>query len=70
MTSIQIIIHEKLNAIQCFCSFVGKNHHCEKKFKEKLSFAHVLLMNVQNSVIKLREMNKMRKSGQQIEMGI
>ena len=23
MTSIQIIIHEKLNAIQCFCGFVG-----------------------------------------------
>ena len=42
----------------------------KKKFKEKLSFAHVLLMNVQNSVIKLGEMNKMRKSGQQIETGI
>ena len=38
MTSIQIIIHEKLNAIQCFCGFVGKNHHCEKKIQGKIIF--------------------------------
>ena len=41
----------------------------KKQFKEKLSFAHVLT-NVRNAVNKLREMNIMRKGGQQIEMGI
>ena len=41
----------------------------KKQFKEKLYFAHVLT-NVRNAVIKLREMNIMRKSGLQIEMGI
>ena len=35
MTSIQIIIHEKLNAIQCFCGFVGRNHKFEKKNSRK-----------------------------------
>ena len=38
MTSIQIIIHEKLNAIQCFCGFVGKNHQCENTIKGKIIF--------------------------------
>ena len=41
----------------------------KKQFKEKLSFAHVLT-NVRNAVNKLREMNIMRKGGQQIEMDI
>ena len=38
MTSIQIIIHEKLNAIQCFCGFVGRNHECEKIIQGKIIF--------------------------------
>ena len=38
MTSIQIIIHEKLNAIPCFCGFVGKNHQCEKTIHGKIIF--------------------------------
>ena len=71
MTSIQIIIHEKLHAIQCFCGFVGRNHQCEKtkQFMEKLSFERVLT-NVQNAVIELREMNIRKIGGQQIEMDI
>ena len=70
MTSVQIIIHEKLNTIQCFCGFVGKNHQCEKLFKEKLSFANVLLTNIQNALNKLRELNIMKKGGRQTETGI
>ena len=41
----------------------------KKQFKEKLSFTHVLT-NVGNAVNILREMNIMRKGGQQIEMVI
>ena len=41
----------------------------KKQFKEKLSFTHVLT-NVRNAVNILREMNIMRKGGQQIEMVI
>ena len=40
------------------------------QLKEKLSFVHVLLTNVQNAMNKLREINIMKKGGQQIEMGI
>ena len=36
MTSIQIIIQEKLNAIQCFCGFVGRNHESEKIIQKKI----------------------------------
>ena len=38
MTSIQIIIHEKLDAIQCFCGFVGGNHESEKIIQGKTIF--------------------------------
>ena len=38
MTSIQIIFHEKLNAIQCYCGFIGKNHQCEKTIQGKIIF--------------------------------
>ena len=38
MTSIQIIIHKKLNAIQCFCGFVGVNHECKEKIQGKIIF--------------------------------
>ena len=38
MTSIQIIFHEKLNAIQYFCGFVGRNHQCEKTIQGKMIF--------------------------------
>ena len=38
MTSIQIIVHKKLKAIQCFCGFVGVNHQCEKKIDGKIIF--------------------------------
>ena len=38
MTSIQIIFHKKLNAIQCFCGFVGRNHQCEKTIQGKIIF--------------------------------
>ena len=38
MTSIQIIVHEKLNAIQCFCGFVARNHQCEKTIQGKIIF--------------------------------
>ena len=38
MTSIQIIFHKKLNAIQCFCGFVGTNHQCEKTIQGKIIF--------------------------------
>ena len=40
------------------------------KFKEKLSFARVLLTNVQNAMSKLSEMNIMKKGGLQIETDI
>ena len=40
MTSIQMF-HEKLNAIQCFCGFVGRITSVKRQFKEKLSFAAV-----------------------------
>ena len=38
MTSIQIIVHEKLKAVQCFCSFIGQNHQCEKTVNGKVTF--------------------------------
>ena len=38
MTSIQIIIHKKLNAIQYFGGFIGKNHQCEKTIQGKIIF--------------------------------
>ena len=38
MTSIQIIFHKKLNAIQCFCGFVSRNHQCEKTIQGKIIF--------------------------------
>ena len=38
MTSIQIIIHEKLNAIQCFCGFIGRNHQFEKTIQGEIIF--------------------------------
>ena len=38
MTSIQIIFHGKLNAIQYFCGFVGRNHQCEKTIQGKMIF--------------------------------
>ena len=38
MTSIQIIIHKKLNAIQCFCGFVSVNHKCKEKIQGKIIF--------------------------------
>ena len=67
MTSIQIIFHEKLKAIQCFCGFIGRNHQCEKKL-EKLLFAIVLKNIVVSAKIKLRETNIMKKDGLQTEM--
>ena len=36
MTSIQIIFHEKLNKIQCFCEYIGKNHTCLQTIKGKI----------------------------------
>ena len=42
----------------------------EQLFKEKLSFANVLLTNIQNALNKLREMNIMKKGGRQTETGI
>ena len=41
----------------------------KKQFKEKLSFAHVL-KSVQSVVNKLKEMNIMKNSGEQIETAI
>ena len=38
MTSIQIIFHKKVNAIQCFCGFIGRNHQCEKIIQGKIIF--------------------------------
>ena len=38
MTSIQIIFHEKLNKIQCFCEYIGKNHTCLQTIKGKIIF--------------------------------
>ena len=38
MTSIQIIFHKKLNAIQCFCGFTGINHQCQKTIQGKVIF--------------------------------
>ena len=38
MTSIQIIFYKKLNAIQCFCGFVSRNHQCEKTIQGKIIF--------------------------------
>ena len=42
MTSIQIIFYEKLNAIQCFCGFIGRNHQCEKTVNGKVTFRNCL----------------------------
>ena len=69
MTSIQIIIHEKLHAIQCFCGFIGRNHQCEKTIQGKMIFRTVL-KSVQSVVNKLKEMNIMKNGGRQIEMAI
>ena len=38
MSSIQIIIHKKLNAIQRLCGFIGRNHQCEKTIQGKMIF--------------------------------
>ena len=41
MTSIQIInqsINQKLNAIQCLCGFIGRNHQCEKTIQGQIIF--------------------------------
>ena len=38
MTSIQITIHEKLNAIQWFCGFMGRNNQCENTNQGKIIF--------------------------------
>ena len=38
MTSIHIIFHKKLNAIQCFCGFVSKNHQGQKTIQGKVIF--------------------------------
>ena len=38
MTSTQIIFHEKLKKIQCFCSYAGKNHTCSQSIKGKIIF--------------------------------
>ena len=42
MTSIQIIFHEKLKAIQCFSGFSGRNHQCEKTVNGKVTFCNCL----------------------------
>ena len=42
MTTIQIIFHEKLKAIQCFCGFIGRNHQCEKTVNGKVTFRNCL----------------------------
>ena len=70
MTSIQIIIHKKLNAIQCFCGFVSVNHKCKEKIQGKIIFRECNVMIAQNSVIKLEEMSIMKRGGQQIGMDI
>ena len=38
MTSTQIIFHEKLNVIQCFCGFTSRNHQCQKAIQGKVIF--------------------------------
>lgn len=38
MTSFQIIFHEKLKAIQCFCGFTGINAQCQKTVQGKVIF--------------------------------
>ena len=38
MTSIQIIFHEKLNKIQCFCRYIGKKHTCSQTINGKIIF--------------------------------
>ena len=38
MTSIQIIFREKLNKIQCFSGYIGKNHTCLQSIKGKIIF--------------------------------
>ena len=66
MTSIQIIFYEKLNAIQCFRGFIGRNHQCEKTVNGKVTFRN--LKNIVASVIiKLIEMNIMKLDGLQTD---
>ena len=61
MTSIQIIFHEKLKAIQCFCGFIGRNHQCGKAVNGKVTFRNCLEEYCSKCKIKLRETNIMKK---------
>ena len=38
MTSTQIIFHEKLNKIQCYCGYVGRNHTYTQTIKGRIIF--------------------------------
>ena len=38
MSSIKIVFHEKLNAIQCICDFIGTTHECKEVIQRKIIF--------------------------------
>ena len=42
MATIKIVFHEKLNAIQCVCSYIGTFHECKKEIQGKLSLFDAL----------------------------
>ena len=40
MTTIKITFHEKLNAVQCICGFIGTSHECKEEIRGKVIFVH------------------------------
>ena len=65
VTSIQIIFHEKLNTIQCFCGFVGRNHQCEKAIQGKIIFRSYSEEDCSKCQDKIKETNITKKGGRQ-----
>ena len=40
MTTIKITFHEKLNAVQCMCGFIGTSQECKEEICGKIIFVN------------------------------
>ena len=62
MASIKIVFHEKLNAIQCVCGYIGTFDECKEKIQGKIIFVRCSEENcsVFQDQIERNEYNELR----------
>ena len=67
MATIKISFHEKLNAYQSMCRFVGTSHEYKEEIRGKIIFVNCSEENCNFVKIRFIEMNIMSRDGPQME---